>query len=58
MIFDSTLWETTRAEGRGTTRYMAPELLDGSINLSSMGSDVYAFGMTAWVCSYFGFVVT
>lgn len=36
----------------GTVRYMAPELLDGSIDLSQFNSflqaDVYAFTLTIW----------
>ena len=49
MHVDGTLWETTRREGHGTVRYMAPELFDEDTCVSTVRSDVYAFGMTAWV---------
>ena len=54
ILVDATLWETTRKDGTGTSRYMAPELLvseqDGEEStLSSEKSDIYAFGMTSWV---------
>ena len=45
---DATIWETTRKDGPGTSRYMSPELLTGEI-FSSEKSDIYAYAITSWV---------
>ena len=56
MFVDATLWETSRKDGTGTSRYMAPELLtltedpDGEESfLSTEKSDIYAYDITSWV---------
>ena len=54
MFVDATLWGTSRKDGTGTSRYMAPELLtagpdDEENFLSTEKSDVYAYGITSWV---------
>ena len=49
MDVDATLWKTTRIKGCGTIRYMAPELFDEDTCVSTIRSDIYAFGMTDWV---------
>ena len=46
---DATIWETSRKESPGTTRYMSPELLSGATNFGSEESDIYAYAMTSWV---------
>ena len=46
---DSTIWETSRRDSPGTTRYMSPELLSGATNCCSEASDIYAYAMTSWV---------
>ena len=53
MLIDATIWITTRKDGAGTARYMAPELHaaeDGEESLcSTEKSDIYAYAMTSWV---------
>jgi serine/threonine protein kinase len=53
MLVDAYLWKKTvdRNEPKGTYRWMAPELLDERTGPhdSTRESDVYAFGLTAWV---------
>jgi serine/threonine protein kinase len=42
------IWQTTNQSPKGTYPYMAPELFEDE-SLSTMQSDVYALGITAWV---------
>jgi serine/threonine protein kinase len=51
MVVDGTLWNTNATNARGTTRWMAPELLNPELahNTPTTHSDVYAFAMTCYV---------
>ena len=46
----ATLWQTSRRDSPGTTRYMAPELLCGETHLCTEASDVFAYWINlGWV---------
>lgn len=49
MTGNDSLWITSAAQAGGTARWMAPDLLDGSSSVVTKESDIYAFGITAWV---------
>lgn len=44
-----TLWVTSTREARGTIRWMAPELIDGTSPIATTRTDVFAYGMTVLV---------
>jgi serine/threonine protein kinase len=47
---DNTLWRTTASQAGGTLRWMAPELFEEE-SVPTKASDIYAYGMTCYVCS-------
>jgi serine/threonine protein kinase len=51
MMSEEEVWLTKASHAAGTFRWMAPELLDGSVRRVTKESDIYAFGMTALVCA-------
>ncbi|KAJ7834746.1 kinase-like domain-containing protein, partial [Mycena leptocephala] len=46
MVEDRKVWDTTSTGPKGTTRWMAPELLNGEVKSATPKSDVYSYGMT------------
>jgi serine/threonine protein kinase len=57
MMEDSTLWNTTASVAKGTIRWMAPELLDGTVQTVTKEADIWAFGMTAYVRNFRNFKI-
>jgi serine/threonine protein kinase len=51
IIDESTLWNTSAISAPGTTRWKAPEILNGQQVTVTVHSDMYAFGMTFFVSS-------
>jgi serine/threonine protein kinase len=49
MIEDGTLWDTSATSAPGTTRWKAPEILNGEQVTVTAPSDMYAYGMTCFV---------
>ena len=52
MAEDNTLWRTSATHAPGTTRWNAPELMDGSQSTVTKAGDVYAYAMTSFVSSF------
>ena len=46
---NNTLWKTTATQAGGTLRWMAPELFEEE-SVPTKASDMYAYGMTCYVC--------
>lgn len=49
VLSDGSLWVTTAMQSGGTTRWMSPELLEGTQITVTKESDIYAFAMTVLV---------
>jgi len=50
MLVDASLWNTSATRAPGTLRWQAPELINAEQRLVTMKSDIYAFGLTCYVC--------
>lgn len=49
VISDQTLWHTSTSKAPGSTRWQAPELLDGTQNVVTVETDVFSWARTVLV---------